>query len=95
MKAAIQLSDSLIQRCGKGYVCVTGVHGVMEAQTDSSLRHILNRSFLTTPDGMPMVWIGRMQRKSRISRVYGRNYMDGCVPLFACARVSTFPLWRK
>lgn len=79
MEEAIQLSDSLIQKCGKGYVCVTGVHGVMEAQADNALRKILNRSFLTTPDGMPMVWIGRMQGKSRIRRVYGPDYMmDMC-----------------
>ncbi|NCZ97439.1 MAG: glycosyltransferase, partial [Verrucomicrobia bacterium] len=40
----------------KGYICVTGVHGVIEAQDDSRFRNILNESFLTTPDGMPMVW---------------------------------------
>ena len=44
----------------KGYVCVTGVHGVMEAQRDESLRKILNSSFLNTPDGMPMVWVGKL-----------------------------------
>ena len=26
----------------KGYICVTGVHGVMEAQSDPALRRILN-----------------------------------------------------
>ena len=40
------------------YVCVTGVHGVMESQRDASLRMIHNLSGLTTPDGMPMVWAG-------------------------------------
>ena len=38
----------------KGYVAVTGVHGVSEAQYDPELRHILNSAFLNTPDGMPM-----------------------------------------
>ena len=38
------------------YVCVTGVHGVMESQRDAELRRIHNASGLTTPDGMPMVW---------------------------------------
>ena len=60
---------------GKGYVCVTGVHGVMEAQSNPQFRSILNRSFLTVPDGMPTVWIGRIQRHRKISRVYGPDLM--------------------
>ncbi len=41
----------------KGYICVTGMHGVTEAQSDPSFRRILNRAYLCTPDGMPMVWL--------------------------------------
>jgi N-acetylglucosaminyldiphosphoundecaprenol N-acetyl-beta-D-mannosaminyltransferase len=58
----------------RGYVCVTGVHGIMEAQRDERLRAILNGSFMTTPDGMPTVWIGRAQGRS-MSRVYGPDLM--------------------
>lgn len=57
-----------------GYVCVTGVHGVMEAQRDPGFRLTLNRSLLTTPDGMPTVWVGRM-RGYTIERVYGPDLM--------------------
>jgi N-acetylglucosaminyldiphosphoundecaprenol N-acetyl-beta-D-mannosaminyltransferase len=79
MEDAIRLSDSLIRTNGRAYVCVTGVHGVMEAQSDQALRSILNRSFMTTPDGMPLVWIGRLQGRSRMRRVYGPDYMvDMC-----------------
>jgi N-acetylglucosaminyldiphosphoundecaprenol N-acetyl-beta-D-mannosaminyltransferase len=59
----------------RGYVCVTGVHGVSEAQEDPAFRKILNESFLTTPDGMPMVWMGRLQGFSSIDRVYGPDLM--------------------
>jgi N-acetylglucosaminyldiphosphoundecaprenol N-acetyl-beta-D-mannosaminyltransferase len=57
------------------YVCVTGVHGVMEAQRDESLRQIHNRSGLTTPDGMPMVWAGRWAGFPGVRRVYGPDLM--------------------
>jgi len=40
-----------------GYVCVTPVHAVSEACADASFRKILNASYLTTPDGMPLVWL--------------------------------------
>ncbi len=59
----------------KGYVCVTGVHGVMEAQSDESFKKILNRAFLCTPDGMPMVWAGKLSGHSEMNRVYGPDLM--------------------
>lgn len=79
MDSAIRLSDSLIRNRERGYVCVTGVHGVMEAQSDPSLKRILNHSFMTTPDGMPMVWVGKLQGHREMSRVYGPDFMlDFC-----------------
>ena len=59
----------------KGYVCVTGVHGVTEAQKDDPLRVILNQSFLNTPDGMPMVWMGKLHGFREMDRVYGPDLM--------------------
>ena len=59
----------------RGYVAVTGVHGVSEAQNDPVLRDILNRALLCTPDGMPMVWMGKLQGQSSIKRVYGPDLM--------------------
>jgi len=57
------------------YVCVTGVHGVMASQRDPELRAIHNRSGLTTPDGMPMVWAGRYAGATWMRRVYGPDLM--------------------
>ncbi len=59
----------------KGYVCVTGVHGVSEAQRDPEFRAILNHAFLNTPDGMPMVWMGQLQGFRHMGRVYGPDLM--------------------
>lgn len=55
----------------RGYVAVTGVHGVMEAQDDEKFCAILNGAILTTPDGMPIVWMGKLQGEKTIARVYG------------------------
>lgn len=55
----------------RGYICVTGVHGVMEAQSDPKLRDILNHAFLNTPDGIPMVWVGKLRGFKAMNRVYG------------------------
>lgn len=57
------------------YVCITGVHGVMESQRDPDLAVIHNRSGLTTPDGMPMVWAGKKAGVAHMQRVYGPDLM--------------------
>lgn len=64
-----------VRRGIRGYVTVTGVHGVSEAQHDPELRTIFNRALLCTPDGMPMVWMGGLQGHPSIRRVYGPDLM--------------------
>jgi N-acetylglucosaminyldiphosphoundecaprenol N-acetyl-beta-D-mannosaminyltransferase len=59
----------------KGYICVTGVHGVIESQDDPEIQRIHNRAFLCTPDGMPMVWLGRLRGLKEMDRVYGPDLM--------------------
>ncbi len=75
MDDAVRRTNALLQADGKGYVCVTGVHGIIEAQSDPGYRAILNESFLTTPDGTPTVWIGRIGGWKNMRRVYGPEYM--------------------
>ena len=72
---AVAAVAEALERRAKSYICVTGVHGVSEAQLDPDFRAILNRSFLTTPDGMPMVWMGRWQGFRAMARVYGPDLM--------------------
>jgi len=59
----------------RGYVCVTGVHGVTEARNDPAFRQILNQAFLNVPDGMPMSWVGWAQGHRAMDRVYGPDLM--------------------
>jgi len=75
MADALRRAEGLLQQRCKGYICLTGVHGVMEAQRDETLRDILNRSFLCLPDGMPTVWVGHLQGHPAMGRVYGPDFM--------------------
>jgi N-acetylglucosaminyldiphosphoundecaprenol N-acetyl-beta-D-mannosaminyltransferase len=74
MADALSEIERWIEHGEPHYVCVTGVHGVMESQRDEALKDIHNASGLTTPDGMPVVWAGRAAG-ARISRVYGPDLM--------------------
>lgn len=75
LPTAASIIESAVREGTKGYVCVTGVHGVMEAQRDPEFRDILNHALLVTPDGMPTVWVGRMQGNSTMKRVFGPDLM--------------------
>jgi N-acetylglucosaminyldiphosphoundecaprenol N-acetyl-beta-D-mannosaminyltransferase len=75
LESATDLVFEAIRSKRKGYVCVTSVHGVIESQDCERFRSILNRSFLTTPDGMPVVWVGKWNGHTDIERVYGPDLM--------------------
>jgi N-acetylglucosaminyldiphosphoundecaprenol N-acetyl-beta-D-mannosaminyltransferase len=75
LNLAVELADRWIAGGRQGYVCVTGVHGVMEAQSDPELRSILNCAAMNVPDGMPMSWVGRLQGFRKMDRVFGPDFM--------------------
>jgi N-acetylglucosaminyldiphosphoundecaprenol N-acetyl-beta-D-mannosaminyltransferase len=78
LAGAVDTIEEWIARGARQYVCVTGVHGVMESQRDPELLEIHNRAGLVTPDGMPLVWISRRQGFGGVTRVYGPDLMVEC-----------------
>ena len=75
MPMALATIDTWVRKREQNYVCVAGVHGVMESQRDEALRQIHNAAGLVTPDGMPLVWISRWHGFSQVDRVYGPDLM--------------------
>ena len=65
------------------YVCITGVHGVIESQANSRLMGVHNKAGLVTPDGMPLVWMSRALGYRRTRRVYGPDLMHALSSLSA------------
>jgi N-acetylglucosaminyldiphosphoundecaprenol N-acetyl-beta-D-mannosaminyltransferase len=78
VEQAVSIIDGWIEAADRQYVCVTGVHGIMESQDHPELRDIHNRAGLVTPDGMPLVWISRMKGYRHVERVYGPDLMLAC-----------------
>jgi N-acetylglucosaminyldiphosphoundecaprenol N-acetyl-beta-D-mannosaminyltransferase len=75
LEIAIKLASQWVEASRPGYACFAGVHGVMEAQRDSTLRLVLNRAAFNFPDGMPMTWLGRLQGFRGMDRVFGPDFM--------------------
>jgi N-acetylglucosaminyldiphosphoundecaprenol N-acetyl-beta-D-mannosaminyltransferase len=59
----------------KGYVCTADARVVNLAVENDELRRQLNAAYLTTPDGMPLVWLGRAHGHRKVGRVYGPDLM--------------------
>jgi N-acetylglucosaminyldiphosphoundecaprenol N-acetyl-beta-D-mannosaminyltransferase len=72
---AVETIERWIGERSRNYVCITGVHGVMESRRDECLRRIHNEAGMVTPDGIPLVWLSRLLGKHRTERVYGPDLM--------------------
>ena len=75
MPEAVGQIKTWIANRTRTYVCVTGVHGIMECQDNLRLRTIHNSAGMVTPDGMPLVYISRAGGHARTTRVYGPDLM--------------------
>jgi len=66
-------------REGSHFIVVTNVHVLMESKHNPSFRNVLDAADLCVPDGMPLVWIGRLRGYLLKHRVYGPDLlMDFC-----------------
>jgi N-acetylglucosaminyldiphosphoundecaprenol N-acetyl-beta-D-mannosaminyltransferase len=79
--SAIDMDEALAQIAGwidrreANYVSVCTVHTVMECQASPTMRRAVNGAGLATPDGMPLVWLGRSKSGRDVQRVYGPDLM--------------------
>ena len=75
MDTAIDAIVDAISNDKKGYVVLSGAHGIMESRWNPDFRNVINGAMLSVPDGMPLVWIGKHHGYPAIGRVYGPDLM--------------------
>ncbi len=75
MRRATTVVQSWIDARERSYVCVSGVHGVMESRRCRGLRAIHNDAGMVLPDGMPLVWLLRLAGFRDADRVCGPEFM--------------------
>lgn len=56
-------------------VAPMGVAGIIQSRRDPAMQRILNNTYINTPDGMPLVWLGKLRGYRDIERVYGPDMM--------------------
>jgi N-acetylglucosaminyldiphosphoundecaprenol N-acetyl-beta-D-mannosaminyltransferase len=73
---ASELIGELATDTRHGYITVTGAHGIVESQYNKSIFDAHRNASLVVPDGMPLVWLGRLLGFKSIGRVYGPDLME-------------------
>jgi N-acetylglucosaminyldiphosphoundecaprenol N-acetyl-beta-D-mannosaminyltransferase len=58
------------------YVAVAAMHTIAASRQNDHFRLVLNTADLVVPDGMPLVWLGRIQGFALRHRVCGAELMD-------------------
>lgn len=74
LKLACQLIEQWIMERRKTYICIAPVSTIVDCQGDTEYRKIINNAGMVTPDGMPLVWIGKLLGK-KIQRTYGPDLL--------------------
>jgi len=72
---ACQQIEDWIKTKVKTYVCIAPVATIMDCQDDPEYREIVNNSGMNTPDGMPLVWCGKLKGQRQVGRTYGPDLM--------------------
>jgi len=81
MNVAVENVLARINASSPGYICVSNVRTVVLAQKDPEFCKIQNSSFMTVPDGMPLVWYAHMGNLDYVGKVSGPDLMDNILSI--------------
>lgn len=88
---AVQLIEGWIESEAHGRtVAFTNIHGVTEACLSGDFRTVLDRVSLSLPDGMPIVWVGRLRGVKSVERVSGPDLMMELLRVLHTKRYSHY-----
>lgn len=90
LQKTVSLVNHWITKKQGHYICVSDVHCIIQSQTDREFRKIQNNSGLTVPNGMPLVWLGKLQHLDSIDCVYGPDLM---LSLLQLAEQKGYPVF--
>ncbi len=80
--SATNLADSCdfienkIRAHDSSYICIAPVATIVDCQKDHEYLEVINNASMTTPDGMPVVWLGKFKGYKQVSRTYGPDLLD-------------------
>jgi N-acetylglucosaminyldiphosphoundecaprenol N-acetyl-beta-D-mannosaminyltransferase len=88
-QSAIGWISGWIGRKESRYVCVADVHSVVQGYKNPMHRASMRGADMIVPDGMPLVWTGRLRGESVMARVSGPDLLPA-----VCAHSAKEAGWR-
>lgn len=83
-ESAVERVVELVENGEGGYVCFSTVHMVMEAHDSAKFAERVNGADMIVTDGMPIVWMQKLQGREAASRVRANDLM-----ILLCRRAET------
>jgi len=71
MQSALDIISSWVSQKQSRFITAVDVHGVMTAQSSPTHLQALRSADMVTPDGLPLVWVGRARGHREMGRVAG------------------------
>lgn len=71
----ISTSLNKFSRC----ISASGAHGLVFTKENTFFKEILKDFYLNIPDGMPLVWIGKLKGAKKIKRCYGPDIFKNLI----------------
>lgn len=71
-------------------ISATGAHGLIEAHKDPDFHALLQQFYMNLPDGMPVVWVGRLKGASQMRRCYGPDFFEAMMKATANEPIHHF-----
>lgn len=89
-KSLLDEASSLLGRSGQSYIVTPNPEFIVHAQTDARFRDILNKASLAIPDGIGLIWAGRVLNLPIRERVTGADFGEALVKEAAGSNQSVF-----
>ena len=75
MTDALATLDRLLRTRARGYLVFCTVSSILSARDDHDVARAMSKAALVTPDGMPLVWLGKSRANTPVERVYGPDFL--------------------
>ena len=72
---AVERVAEMVSRGSGGYVCFSTVHMIMESHATPEFGAKVNAADMIVPDGMPIVWMQKIQGRKHATRVRANDLM--------------------
>lgn len=92
MDEAIERIDLLIQNRKPAYVVTPNVDHIVKLEEDEEFREVYNKADLILTDGMPLIWISKLQRNEIKEKVSGSDLFPKVCELASKKSYSVFLL---